>query len=217
MTSGQGIVTVKRRKMNQNKPIVTIVATAHNEFPSNRPFIDSMLNQTERVSEGRWKMIVWHNGPWGHHDHHTWKFTQDGFTHQPEYKYSETDTGDWGARNRQQAIDECDTEYIIQTSIQDYWLPQAMEYIIRELQKSSPDILVWNSINHLVGPCQVLDSQLVWSKLDWGNFAIRTDIARQVRIMPEQYCADWYFIKALIDKGLIKNVRKLNGTLTIHN
>ncbi len=198
---------------------VTFVATAHNEFPSNRVFIDSILNQTQKVSEGGWKAVVWHNGDWGHADHHTWNFKCDGFTHQPEYKCSETDEGNWGTKNRQEAINECDTDYIIQTSVQDYWLPQAVEYILKGLE-TSPDILVWNSINHLVGPCQVLDAQLAWSKLDWGNFAIRTDIARKVGINHgDKYTADWLFMQDALNSGLVdkSKILKINAVLTIHN
>lgn len=190
------------------EPLVTFVATAHQESSYNRPFANSLLAQTDN----EWKAVEWHNGSSNGK-------SQVILTEQVIYKCSTEDTGMYGCVNRQTAIEECDTEYIIQTSVQDYWLPQAVQFINEALQKHKPDILIWNSINHLVDPCQVLDAQLAWSKLDWGNFTIRTDIAKQIRIQGEQYCADWLFVKEALDRKLVdpKKVLKLNAVLTIHN
>jgi len=187
------------------EPIVTFVATAHMEDRWHRSFIQSMKVQTD---QSFWAEVI-HNGPMDD----TW-YTDGNI----EVWDSEVNTGNWGTANRQTAIDECTTEYIIQTSVQDYWLPQAVEYINKVLKEQQPDILIFNSINHLVGPCMVLDAALEWSKVDWGNFAIRTDIAKKVGInYPSQYCADWLFIKDCIDSGLLKTVLKLDRVLTIHN
>lgn len=189
--------------MKQNKPLITFVACAYLEREYNRAFIDSMQMQTSQEFEA----IIWHNGPielpW-------WS------SEKIQFKQSLINAGKYGCDNRQQSIKECDTEYIIQTSVQDYWLPQAVHFILQGLEEK-PDILIWDSINHLVGPCKVLDAQLTWSKLDWGNFAMKTSIAKQLTIQGDQYCADWLFVKEAIDKGLIKSAKKLPYVLTIHN
>lgn len=192
--------------------MLSIIATAHNEIPANRVFIDSMIMQTNK----EFKATVFHNGI--SYSMVNYMMERCEGCDNIYYRHSNTDSANWGTANRQQAIDECDTEYIIQTSVQDYWLPQAVEYILKALE-NKPSIVVWNSINHLVGPCQVLDSKLEWSKIDWGNFAIRTDIARKMRIQQDQYCADWLFIKECLDRKLIdtKKIIKINGILTIHN
>lgn len=192
-----------------NKPLITFIAVAHNESKWDTPFIDSIRAQLS----DNWKAVIYHNG------HNATLRDRIGFIadHRLIYKESSTDTGVWGCYNRQKAIEECDTDYIIQTSIGDYWLPQAVENIQKMLDQS-PDICLWNSINHLVAPCQMLDSQLAWSKIDWGNFAIRTDIAKKIGIKhPTEYCADWFFIKDVMNSGLIKKTLKCSGILTIHN
>lgn len=191
-----------------SNPLVTFVACAHNER-YNRPFHHCMLNQTCKD----YKAIIWHNGPYyeGGFPDGTWNVSNT-----IQFRQSPIDTGNYGCANRQQAIDECTTDYIIQTSVQDVWMYQAVEFILKGLQ-DAPDILIWNSVNHLVGPCKVLDAQLAWSKLDWGNFAIRTDIAKQIPIRQTEYCADWLFVNDCIQKGLIKTAKKLNNILTIHN
>jgi len=196
--------------MNQNKPLITFVATAHYECGNKRIFIPSILNQSSQ----NFNAIVFHNGP--DIEMRQWVNNQIDNKDYIKFKNSSVDTGNYGCTNRQQAIEECKTEYIIQTSIQDYFLPQAVQFILQGLE-AKPDILVWNSINHLVGPCKVLDAKLAWSKLDWGNFAMKTSIAKQLTIQGDQYCADWLFIKEALDKGLIKTAKKLPYVLTIHN
>lgn len=199
---------------------LTIVATAHNEDIHNRIFVESMLNQTTKG----YKSIVWHNGSnvfmetWIQ-DMNDGRY-EEGVSGYIQYKNSQKDTGNWGTANRQQAITECDTEYIIQTSIQDYWLPQAMQYILNAIERYNPDLIIWDSINHLVGPCKVLESKLEWARIDWGNFAIKTEIAKKVGINHgDQYCADWLFIQDVINSGLVdeKKILKIPYILTIHN
>lgn len=221
----------QQKKMQSN--ILTIIAPAYQEKSYNMVFIDSMLNQTR---QGGWKAVCIHNGevePDSGFRFHNQRlkntFPLDCVQYINlhkinDYRFdfynSEKNTGNWGTANRQWVIDNCDTEYILQTSVQDYWLPQAMEYIIGTLEKNKPDILIWNSINHLVGPCQVLNSELEWSKVDWGNFCIRTDIAKKVGINHgDAYCADWGFIVDVLQSGLVdKNkIMKLPYILTIHN
>ncbi len=199
-----------------NKSII-FIAPAYQEEIHDRVFVESILNQTNK----NYKAIVWHNGlntsmsEWLQDMNNGLYMETPGYV---QYKESANNSGNYGCANRQQAIDECTTDYIIQTSVSDYWLPQAVEYILKSLEQS-PDLLIWNSVNHLVGPCQVLDSQIAWAKIDWGNFALRTDIARKVRIKQDQYCADWLYIQQLLAEGHIdtKKILKLNAILTIHN
>ncbi len=133
------------------------------------------------------------------------------------YEESKIDTGNWGTDNRNWCISACQTPYIIQTSIQDYFLPDAVKFI-NQMLVQSPDAAIWNSINHLIGSCQMLDCELKWSKVDWGNVAIKTSIAQQIGIKHgDQYCADWLFFNDCIQAGLLKKVIKSSGILTIHN
>lgn len=192
------------------EPLITFIATAFNEPAHQCLFVDAMRNQTDKNFEA----IVYHNG------HSSLLSAYIDGIEEIEYEESDINTGMWGTVNRQTAIEECNTGYIIQTSVQDYWLPQAVEYINKLLSEQKPDILLWNSINHLVGPCQVLDAQLAWSKVDWGNFAIRTDIAKKVGIQHgDKYTADWLFIQDVMNSGLVdqSKIIKCQGIFTIHN
>lgn len=196
---------------------ITIVATSHNESKWNRAFIQSMQMQTALYKhnelQNNWTAIIYNNGLCddGELKHYCYGLKNI------IYIESSVDTGNWGTANRQDIINKCQTDYILQTSIQDYFLPDAINYILRGLE-TEPDILLWNSINHLVGPCKVLDAKLEWSKLDWGNFAIKTSIAKQVGINHgNTYCADWNFINDCLTAKLIKTAKKLDYILTCHN
>jgi len=194
-----------------SEPLVTFIAVCHNEVRHNRPFIDSMLSQIDT----NWKAIVYHNGP----NERMKEWVESYHDERLIYMESAVDEGNWGTANRQRAIDTCTTSYIVQTSIQDYWLPQAVKYINETIVKHDPQIMVWDSINHLVGPCLKLDGQLAWSKCDWGQFALKTWIAKKVGIKRgDVYCGDWAFVEEVLKSGYIsKQPIKLGAILTCHN
>lgn len=194
------------------KPLVEFIAVAHNEYEWNTPFFNAMLAQTD----SNWKATVWHNG----YNMYMRSWVELLKDDRLIYRQSSVDSGNWGCANRQTAIDECKTEYIIQSSVQDYWLPQAVEYINKILTEQQPDILLWDSINHVVGPCLKLDGQLAWSKCDWGQFALRTSIAKQVGIKRgDVYCGDWAFVQDVLSSGLVdmNKIIKLPAIITCHN
>ena len=188
--------------------MVTFIAPAFNEKFDPFVFIGSMLCQQNRD----WKAIIYHNGP------NPWlKYIVENYADDRlVYKESIKDTGAWGTYNRIDALNNLvDTPLVVQTSIQDYWLPNAVESIV---QSAHHDFIYWNSINHLAGYENVLDCQPVPDHIDWGNFAIKTEIARQVGILhPTEFTADGLFVTDCMASGLVKNPIKLEKILTIHN
>src|SRR5262252_8011351 len=114
--------------------MVTFVAPAFNEKYACYNFIGSMLNQ----QSPDWKAIIYHNGP------NNWlKYFVSSFQ-DPRlvYKESATNNGAWGTYIRIDALNNMvDTEFIVQTSIQDYWLPNAVEQIIANKDN---DFIYWN-------------------------------------------------------------------------
>jgi hypothetical protein len=188
--------------------MVTFVAPAFNEQFETYIFIGSMLCQ----KDPNWKAIIYHNGP------NKWlKYFVNSFG-DPRlvYRESETNTEAWGTFNRIDAINNLvDTELIVQTSVQDYWLPNAVGDILEHIGQ---DFIYWNSINHLVGYANILNSRPEIDHIDWGNFAIKTDIARQVGIQkPTEFTADGIFVTDCVSSGLLNSIVKVEKILTIHN
>lgn len=194
---------------------ITIVAPAYNEESHQMPFIDSMLNQKEQTG---WQCIVYHNGPYDSCRGYAKYKEQLSADSRFIFRESPINTGNWGTANRQQVIDTCDSEYIIQSSIHDYWLPQAIGYILKTIERTNVDIIYWDTINHIVGECRVLDGQLAWAHCDWGQFALKTSIAKAVGIKRgDVYCGDWAFVEDCLNSGLIKTKCKLPLIINIHN
>ena len=81
---------------NERMPIVTFVATAHNEPDYNRAFINSINNQICK----EFKAIVWNNGP----DTTIRKLYNGTIRYNIVYRCSNINTGNYGTANRQQAI-----------------------------------------------------------------------------------------------------------------
>ena len=188
--------------------MVTFIAPAFNETFDTYIFIGAMLCQ----KNPDWKAIIYHNGP------NKWlKYFVHSFADQRLiYKESETNTGAWGTYNRIDAVmNMVDTEYVVQTSIQDYWMPNTVDCIAAQ---AGHDFIYWNSINHLAGYENILDCQPIIDHIDWGNFAIKTSIARQVGINhPAEFTADGLFVTDCMNSGLVTSKIKLERVLTIHN
>jgi len=189
--------------------MLTFVAPAFNEENDPYVFIGAMLCQ----SNPDWKAIIYHNGPYTRLRYFVESFGDPRLI----YAQSNTNTGAWGCYNRIDAINNLvDTEFVIQTSIQDYWLPNAVDDIMKLTEEH--DFIYWNSINHLAGYENVLDCEPRLERIDWGNFAIKSSIAKQVGIQhPEEFTADGLFVEDCMKSGLVLNPIKINKILTIHN
>ena len=189
--------------------MITFIAPAFNEENDPYVFIGSMLCQ----QNPNWKAIIYHNGPYTRLRYFVDSFGDKRLI----YMQSSTNTGAWGCYNRIDAINNVvETEFVIQTSIQDYWLPNAVACILEEAKEH--DFIYWNSINHLAGYENILDSEPKKDLIDWGNFAIKTSIAREVGIrQPEEFTADGLFVEDCMKSGLVLNPVKIKKVLTIHN
>lgn len=177
-----------------------------NETESARMFIAALKCQTNKD----WECIIYHNGPYKDLPQ-----IEDLLDHRFRFLQSETNTGYWGAYNRQSALELVNTSHLIQTSIHDYWMPCAVEQISKHLQH---DFVYWNSINHLFGYHMYLTCEPTPGLIDWGNYAIKTEIAKKVGIKyPKEFRADGLFVKDCLASGLVKTPIKLNRILTIHN
>lgn len=187
--------------------MLTFIATAHKETIEAHLFISSLILQTDP----EWKCII----------------VCDGFNEYVEnvvglYKDSrielfrtETPTGFWGHYNRIYALNKLvDTEFVIQTSIQDYYIPTAVKEICNA--STNADFVYFNSLhNHF--SYNELNTELKVCKIDWGNFAIRTSIARQVGIHhPESNTCDGQFVEKCAQVPNLR-INKINKILTVHN
>lgn len=189
---------------------ITFIAPAFNETQSVDVYIGSLLCQTNP----NWKTIIYHNG-----DNKLFRERVNSYK-DPRivYKQSENNNGCYGCFNRIDALNNMvDTEYVVQSSIQDYWLPVAVQAMLEEATKWQADLIHFDCLHNHLG-YGVLKSQLEISKIDWCNFAIKTDIAKSVGINnPEAYAADGMFIEDCLRANALSSIIKIDKVLTIHN
>lgn len=137
--------------------MITFIATTYREKYAPHVFIGSMLCQTNP----NWKAIIYHNGANPVLEKLVASFNDSRLT----YRETLFDTGCWGCRNRIDALHHIvDSPYVVQTSIQDYWAPNAVAEI---LDHAPADFIYFNSTHHSFG-YQILDAEPVISRIDWG-------------------------------------------------
>jgi hypothetical protein len=187
--------------------MITFVATAYNETVDAYQFLSSLILQ----KDSRWKCIVFCDGKNDFIENVVNVFNDERIT----LFYTEEPKGFWGHYNRKYALENLvDTEFIIQTSIQDYYTPNAVSEILNLTMDY--DFIIYNSIhNHL--DYNILDAYPIQSKIDWGMFAIRTDVAKIIGINnPEHSHCDGIFAEECFNFGGLKTF-KIKKVLTIHN
>ena len=187
--------------------MITFIAVCYNETHEIDLFCSSLLAQRD----GRWNAVVFCNGKNPEIASSMERYLTDS---RFSYVESDSNSGYWGCYNRITALQFVNADYVINTSIQDYYTPNAVGEI---LAHAGRDIIYWKCIhNHF--QWDVLDSTLELSRIDWGSFAVKTEVARKVGIKEPTSCAaDGLFISDLINAGYSGNNMKINKILTVHN
>ncbi len=186
--------------------MITFIATSHNETNESFMFISSLLLQTNQ----NWKCIIYNDGK----NEFIKKVVQQFNDERIKYYETENAVGFWGHYSRKEALNLVDTEFLIQTSIQDYYIPTAVDEILTVSKYN--DIILFNCLhNHF--RYNVLQCTPQVGRVDWGSHAIRTDIAKKVGIrLPESSTSDGYFVVDCMNYVGIR-YHKMEKILTVHN
>ncbi len=189
---------------------ICFIAPAFNEVKYNRSLIDSLLNQ----DSDQWKCIIYHNGRNSEMKEWVAGYNDSRLL----YLESVTNTEMWGCQNRIDALyNHVDTEYVIQTSIQDYYVKNAVKMILGRMMNEKADICYWNSV-YPQRQLEIFDTDITVSKIDWGNFCMPTDIARRIGIPePDKITADGITVEKGIREGHFVERSKIDRVLTIKN
>ena len=190
---------------NNEKALVTFVVISFLE--EWEPYM--FMGMLKCIKNPRWKCIIWHDD-----FNPKIKAIIESFN-EPRVTFVETpNRGSWGAYNRIDALKMVDTDFVIQTTIQEYYTPN----IVDELEKQKTNDLIYWAVVHHSFDYAVLDSTPVRGQIDWSNFALRSHIARKVGINhPDSYIADGLFIEDVMKSGLVKRAYKIKKILNIKN
>jgi len=187
--------------------MITFVATAYKEHYDPYMFISSLLLQTNK----NWKCIVYCDGYNEHIKNIVTNFNDERIV----YINSETNTGTWGHFNRLDSLNRLiDTEFFIQTSIQDYYLPNTVDLILND--SNNFDFIHFNCLHNHIN-YELLNTTPNIGQIDWGCYAVRTSVGKIVGInRPDYSGCDGFFAEELMRFPNIR-VKKINKILTIHN
>lgn len=185
--------------------MITFVLLAHNEV--NDPYVSlgSLLCQTNP----NWKAIVFHNGI--NYDMHRMIVS----LHDRRITYVETHANNGtDTINRETAFRQLvNTEWVVSSSIQDYFLPKTVESILSVADKS--DFIHWNGINHLYHDNHIHNTKPEPTFIDWSNMAIRTELAKQINLVHRFHQADGQFALSVMETN--PRVVKIDKCLVVHN
>lgn len=188
-----------------NKALVTFVCITFREQWEPYMFIGML----KCLKNPNWKCIIWHDEINPQLRTIVEAFGDERIT------YIETENrGSWGCYNRVDALHMVDTEFVVNCTVQEYFLPHFIDEIAAV---QSNDFIYWPCVHHSFN-YGILDVEPVKGRIDWSNFAIRSHIARKVGIRyPDAYMADGAFVEDCFASGLIKKRTKINKILNIKN
>jgi hypothetical protein len=187
--------------------MITFVAAAYKETIESNIFINSLLLQ----DNPNWRCIIYSDEP----NDHIKKTLNDIGDNRFDYYENKKAKGFWGHYNRKKALhDYVKTDFVIQASIQDYYLPNT----VRELSKfiETNDFIFFDCI-HNGFDYNILKTNTKVCQIDWGCFAARTDISKKIDIKNEESrVCDGLFVESFISHPKVR-LSKINKILLIHN
>jgi hypothetical protein len=188
------------------KPLVTFAAISYQE----RDEIYMFIGMLRCIKNPNWKAMIYHDGP------NNWmkEIVEQFNDSRIQYIENEKNSGSWGAYNRKRIIELTDTEFIIQTTVQEYYTVNVVDVI--EENKYN-DLIYWPCVHHSFD-YNILNAEPERGRIDWSNFAIKTQIAKKVGInFPDAYMADGLFVEDCMKSGFVKRKIKINKILNIKN
>lgn len=189
--------------------MITFVLPAITEVNDAYVSLGSLICQTNRF----WESIVINNGS----SLRLRKIIKKAFGSDGRIIYGESEeVADTALANRLVALNMAQPGYIIQSSIQDYYKPETVQLITNAIAEGY-DFIYWNSINHHYNHNVVMDCRPKVRSIDWGNFAVRVEMAKEIGYMHlDDNMADGLFVEELIQK-LNPKKYKIDRMLTVHN
>lgn len=141
--------------------------------------IQSLLSQTA----DNWKLTICSNGDeslLSFRDQ--FQFLWDG-DDRITFKVTEENSGYWGALNRKAFIenDLKDDELLVNTSVEDIYIPKTVEYI----NERKENFIYWDfSHHHFDYKTSMAIAQPRIKKIDWGSYAVLGEYAKSVKMLP---------------------------------
>jgi len=132
------------------------------------------------------------------------------------YSFAGQRYNDWGHTPREIGKQRSESEYIIMTGDDNYYVPtlvDELKYVAEN--NSSPALIYWDMI-HSHKNYHAFYCILTHGGIDIGAFATRSDIAKTIKLSTN-YAADGEFITAMLSSYPLESFIKINKFLYVHN
>lgn len=124
---------------------------------------------------------------------------------------------DWGHTPRNYGLEHATEEWVLMTGEDNYYAPVFVDHFIDKITPNSHFIYCdmihnWTDFQYFHIKCQPK-----WGQIDIGNFIVRTNFAKQLKLDATNMQADGKFVEEYLQKfpnGVIKYIEK---PLYVHN
>ena len=207
-------------KSNKDITIVCVAYKRHTQIPV---LIHSILCQ----SLHNWKLHIIHDG---------YDQEMDDLLRPYQEKYPEISCeftplrhNDYGHSLREIGIKKADTEYLMITNDDNYYVPEFLKLMFREITTNQLDILLCDMVHSHLKTGEGLNSYdpdqygflSTFPKkfrVDIGCFIVRTELAKKVGFRDKSFIGDGTFVEDIIEAaGDSIKIGKLNKVLFVHN
>jgi len=133
-----------------------------------------------------------------------------------KWTYLDTNYGNWGHHSRQIGMDQSTEEWVIMTGDDNYYVPEFVDIMLSEStnQHFVYCDMVHNWINKEYIP---IKSKLQLGAIDVGNFMVKSNMGKKIRLIETENWADWYFVQEFLNKFKHAKIKKVNRILYVHN
>ena len=201
---------------------LTIVCVAYKRYRNLPVLIHSLLAQTLQ----NFQLIVIHDG----HDAEMASLLKPYADNHPDVIrvfFTEQRFNDYGHTLRDIGIQLADTEYLLLTNDDNYYVPRFLEYMFMPMDAQgadAPDIVFCDMIHSHNNPG--VRTQLPYNPfetrpernfIDIGCFVARTELARKVGFRDKGFAGDATYFEDLVGAAVDAKLVKIPMTLFVHN
>lgn len=205
------------------KKDITIVCVSYKRYTKIPVFIHSILCQSLQ----NWKLHIIHDG----YDQEMDDLLRPYHEEHPEISYEFTPSrhNDYGHSLREIGIQKADTEYLLITNDDNYYVPEFLKLMFQEISKEQLDMVLCDMVHsHL----KVMEGGMSYDAdqygffrtfpkkymVDIGCFIVRTKLAKRVGFRDKSFIGDGTFVEDIIAAvGDSIKIGKLNKILFVHN
>jgi glycosyltransferase involved in cell wall biosynthesis len=194
----------------KNKIMIEFIIPTYNRQYQLLTIIGSIISQ----NNSNWKIHVVADAMYAGYDD-----VKRTFSHIDKIKFSELHGphNDWGHTPRQYGLDNATEEWVVMSGDDNYYTPNFVQEFTSKIDNNTNFIYCDMLHNHF--DYSYFISEPVTNKIDIGNFMVRSNMAKSIKLNKGSYGADGEFVEEYIHK-FCKNtntIKKINSALYVHN